>query len=114
MPPEFKRASSAREQADQKQEEERNKLLLGETRAWGRSAVGVLSLNFPPACCCAEQAETGDYDEVDKLLRQGENALSCAAARLRSHAGNRILTPPPRWAQGRSPTRTRTTTASRR
>jgi hypothetical protein len=34
MPPEFKRASSASEQADQKNQEERNKLLFGETRAW--------------------------------------------------------------------------------
>jgi hypothetical protein len=47
MPPEFKRASSAREQADQKQQEERNKLLLGETRAWGRSAVGVSFTELP-------------------------------------------------------------------
>ena len=34
MPPEFKRASSASEQADQKNQEERNKLLFGEMRAW--------------------------------------------------------------------------------
>lgn len=38
--PEFKRASSTSEQADQKSQEERNKLLFGETRAWGRSAAG--------------------------------------------------------------------------
>ena len=117
MPPQFKRAASTQEQAEQKNQEERNKQLY-------------------------EQAEAGDLDEVDGLLKkggrplrasaprparlgpaQGPRAVCAAAARLGPAQGPRAVCAAaaclkrrrcPLLAQGQSPTRTGATTASRR
>ena len=56
MPPQFKRAASTQEQAEQKNQEERNKQLY-------------------------EQAEAGDLDEVDGLLKKGERPLRASEPR---------------------------------
>ena len=101
MPPQFKRAASTQEQAEQKNQEERNKQLY-------------------------EQAEAGDLDEVDGLLKKGGRPLRASAprpARLGPAQGPRAVCAAavclkrrrcPLLAQGQSPTRTGATTASRR